>query len=214
MFRQTLILIAILTVPFLWVPFMIDYDRLELNIGAIGTPNKARSDVKEELRVLDTEQGIPIYAPVAQSCGTKDEHRAEDGYLFGNKWISTEFVRRYYYQVHNFKMPDDLASAKSFFDPAIQQGAINPKPGLIQFQNGLDEIPMAGDLMVFLEGECGHIGVVTEVSENCVVIAQQNAEEEKTRETLKLHHADGGWKVEGSRSPAAWLRLPQTDTAL
>ncbi|OCG61857.1 hypothetical protein [Gilliamella sp. GillExp13] len=47
---------------------------------------------------------------------------AKDGYNLGLKYQCVEFIKRYYYQRFNHKMPNSYGHAKEFFDPSIVDG--------------------------------------------------------------------------------------------
>ena len=72
-----------------------------------------------------------------------------DGYNLGLKYQCVEFVKRYYYEHYNHKMPDAYGHAKDFFDPKIKDGELNPKRDLIQFTNSSKAKPEIGDLVIF-----------------------------------------------------------------
>ncbi|MDW5290896.1 hypothetical protein [Formosa sp. PL04] len=45
-----------------------------------------------------------------------------DGYNLGLKYQCVEFVKGYYYEHYNHKMPDSYGHAKSFFNSGIKDG--------------------------------------------------------------------------------------------
>ena len=57
-----------------------------------------------------------------------------DGYNLGLKYQCVEFVKRYYYEHLNHKMPDSYGHAKDFFDKTLTDGQKNRKRNLqLQF---------------------------------------------------------------------------------
>ncbi|MGN2920302.1 hypothetical protein ACTFQ5_16360 [Aliivibrio fischeri] len=61
---------------------------------------------------------------------------AADGYNLGLKYQCVEFVKRYYYEYFNHKMPDTYGHAKDFFNPDLPDGNLNKQRNLIQYKNG------------------------------------------------------------------------------
>lgn len=59
----------------------------------------------------------------------------EDGYNLGLKYQCVEFVKRYYYEHLNHKMPDTYGHAKDFFDSSLKDGEKNKQRNLIQYLN-------------------------------------------------------------------------------
>ncbi|MEN3929644.1 CHAP domain-containing protein [Microvirga sp. W0021] len=134
-------------------------------------------------------------------------HYAEDGYYLGQKWQCVEFIKRYLYQAKGHRMPDVWGHAISYYDKELPHGKLNDKRGMIQFQQGGNEKPQQGDLIVFSgAGGYGHVAIIAAVSDNEVEIVQQNSP--PAREKLPLISKDGNWEI-GKRSTLGWLRIPQ-----
>lgn len=58
-----------------------------------------------------------------------------DGYNLGLKYQCVEFVKRYYYQQLNHKMPDSYGHAKDFFNKSLSDGQKNRQRNLTQYTN-------------------------------------------------------------------------------
>lgn len=136
-----------------------------------------------------------------------------DGYNLGIRYQCVEFVKRYYFERFGHRMPDAYGHAKSFFDPALADGALNTMRGLTQFSNGSSTAPVAEDIIVFspsLLNPYGHIAVIAEVNAYAVIIAQQNAGPIlSSREALVLTQSDGHYRIQDARV-LGWLRLPSS----
>ena len=73
----------------------------------------------------------------------------KDGYNLGLNYQCVEFVKRYYYEHYNHKMPDAYGHAKDFFDSKVKDGDLNSKRNLIQYTNPSKNKPKVGDLVIF-----------------------------------------------------------------
>ncbi len=136
---------------------------------------------------------------------------AADGYNLGIKYQCVEFVKRYYYQHFNHRMPDSYGNAVDFYDPALGDGELNKARGLVQFRDGGATAPKAGDILVFDRWKLnpyGHVAVVSRAGGGEIEIVQQNAGPfAPTRETFAVAFAGGHWIV-GTARVLGWLRLP------
>jgi surface antigen len=134
---------------------------------------------------------------------------SEDGYNLGLKYQCVEFVKRYYYEYLNHKMPDSYGHAKSFFNEVYKDGELNKERNLIQYMNPSMEKPMVSDLVIFdgtLKNRYGHVAIVSGVTDNEVEIIQQNPGAfGKSRETFILLKEDGVWRI-GNKRIMGWLR--------
>ncbi len=139
----------------------------------------------------------------------EERNLAPDGYNLGLKYQCVEFVKRYYYEHLNFKMPDSYGHAKSFFDYEVEDGELNERRGLLQFSNPSSTKPAVSDLVVFkpsLWNRYGHVAIVSAVSGTEVEIIQQNPGPFGTsRERFPLLNANAKWKVEAVNL-IGWLR--------
>ena len=66
--------------------------------------------------MLDSYRGVPVYDNGLLYFRNHGKNYSKDGYYFGQKWQCVEFVKRFYYQAKNHRMPDVMGHAKSFFD--------------------------------------------------------------------------------------------------
>ena len=142
---------------------------------------------------------------------TSGRHLAPDGYNLGLKYQCVEFVKRYYYERLNHKMPDSHGNAKDFFRLGLPDGALNVQRGLLQFAKGSRSPPRPDDLLVFgpsLLNRYGHVAIVSAVSDSAVEIVQQNPGPFTTsREAIPLRLGNGVWKLQNKRV-LGWLRKP------
>ncbi|WP_343696956.1 CHAP domain-containing protein [Flavobacterium sp.] len=133
----------------------------------------------------------------------------KDNYNLGLKYQCVEFVKRYYYEHYNHKMPDAYGHAKDFFNPEIKDGEWNSKRGLVQFTNPSEKKPEVGDLVIFsgsLFNRFGHVAIISKVSENEIEIIQQNPGPfSSSRETIAFKFQNESYKVDNERL-LGWLR--------
>ena len=159
---------------------------------------------------IDSQNGVAVYynGGVGHSAG---RNLAPDGYNLGVKYQCVEFVKRYYYQRFNHKMPDAFGHARDFFDATLADGELNKARALQQFRNGGSSGPRAGDILVFdrwMLNPYGHVGIVARAGETEIEIVQQNGGPfAPSRETLALSIADGRWWI-AARRVLGWLRIP------
>lgn len=160
--------------------------------------------------VVDEFNGVKIYynGPVGNSVGRR---RAADGYNFGQGFQCVEFVKRYYYEKLDHRMPDTWGHAKDFFDREIPNGMLNPKRDLVQFRNGEGSKPKEDDLMILgpsLFNSYGHVAIVSKVGNDQIEIAQQNhGPSGASRVTMPFQKMNGEWRV-GDDRVLGWLRMP------
>lgn len=132
-----------------------------------------------------------------------------DGYNIGQKYQCVEFVKRYYYEYLNHKMPDSYGHAKDFFNPKIKDGKLNPARNLIQYSNPSEEKPTISDLIVFNKtryNSHGHVAIVSDVTENDIEVIQQNpGPKGKSRVRYHINFIDGKWRIDNDRI-LGWLR--------
>lgn len=160
-----------------------------------------------EPRKLDSFRGVAVYDNGPLVARSHGRHYAADGYYFGQKWQCVEFVKRFFYEALNHRMPDVWGHAKDFFDPDTAAGNLNKKRGLLQFRNGGPITPQSGDLIVFTNGLYGHVAVVSSVKSNQVEVIQQNIHGHP-RDVYSLTSTEGRWVIGDRYQPAGWLRVP------
>lgn len=167
-------------------------------------PSHSYGDVVDELN------GVQVFynGGVNQSSG---RNLTADGYNLGIKFQCVEFIKRYYYQRFNHKMPDSFGHAKSFFEPALKDGGLNTHRALMQYRNGSQSAPQVEDILVFgpwLLNPYGHVAIVSKVGPNSLEVIQQNPGPwGASRETFVLRTSAGKWFVEHPRA-LGWLRKP------
>jgi hypothetical protein len=158
--------------------------------------------------ILDAYNGVPVYYNGSIS-HVSERNIAPDGYNIGLKYQCVEFVKRYYYERFRHKMPQDRGNAKDFFNPKLQNGAVNAERGLVQFINGAGEKPVEEDLVVFapwIFNWFGHVAIVSEVGSDHVELIQQNPGPfGASRERYKLVVKNGKLRIDSSRL-MGWLR--------
>ena len=146
---------------------------------------------------------------------TSGRNLAPDGYNLGIKYQCVEFVKRYYYEHLNHKMPGSYGHAKHFFNPTLADGALNTKRELVQYTNASESKPRPDDLLVFGPSRLkryGHVAIVSEVTDSDVEIVQQNPGPfGLSRERLLLLLENGRWRFENSRV-LGWLRKAPNPT--
>lgn len=137
------------------------------------------------------------------------ERNVQDGYNLGLKYQCVEFVKRYYYQYLNHKMPDSYGHAKEFFNDKLKDGELNTARNLIQYSNPGTTRPQVNDLLIFnasLTNRYGHVAIVSRVTDQEIELIQQNPGPFGTsRELTKLAFIEGKWKIENNRVKG-WLR--------
>lgn len=151
--------------------------------------------------VLDQFNGVAVYYNGGVN-HVLERNTAPDGYNIGLKYQCVEFIKRYYYQHLNHKMPDSYGHAKSFYQQGLASGALNPQRNLYQYTNGSDTLPQVGDIVVY-EGTTlnpyGHVAIVAalEPDDGWLEIIQQNAGPfAKTRVRYPLAYHDQGYWIE------------------
>ena len=176
-------------------------------IVAVGTKvNQNIIDKRNGIgEVLDTYKGVEVYYNGSDYGENHGKHYARDFYYYGYKWQCVEYVKRFYHDALDHKMPDVYGNAKDFFDEKVAQGELNEKRGLIQYKNGEDEKPRTYDMLIFTDTTYGHIVIISEVGEDYIEVVQQNMGRE-SRDTFDLKCENGKYYIGGKRVPAGWLR--------
>ncbi len=138
-----------------------------------------------------------------------DRNLTDDGYNLGLKYQCVEFVKRYYYEHLNHKMPDSYGHAKDFFDQGLSDGQKNLSRALVQYSNPGRTQPKVNDLLVFSEtafNKYGHVAIISNVTDKEIEIIQQNPGPfGRSRETFNIENSNGEWKVNSDRI-LGWLR--------
>ena len=97
--------------------------------------------------VIDSHNEIPVYYNGSTDTNL-GRNKSKEGYNYGLKYQCVEFVKRYYYDHLNHKMPITYGHAKDFFDHKIADGERNKYRDLIQYQNGSQSKPKVDDILV------------------------------------------------------------------
>lgn len=167
-------------------------------------PNPLSLEVGEK---VDSLNGVYVYynGSVGHVAG---RNLAPDGYNLGLKYQCVEFVKRYYYQHLNHKMPDSYGHAKDFFQKNLKDGALNTRRNLHQYTNGSATKPRVNDLLVF-DGHSGnpygHVAIVSAVKKGKIEIIQQNPGPfERSRAEMPLKQENGLWVVD-QEGVLGWL---------
>ena len=157
---------------------------------------------------IDSLNGVSVY--YNGGVGNVDGRAlSKDGYNLGLKYQCVEFVKRYYYEELNHKMPDSYGHAKDFFNSQIKDGEINKQRNLKQYNNSSKSKPKINDLVVYsgtTMNKYGHVSIVSNVTENEIEIIQQNPGPfGSSREKYRLTNDQGKWRIENDRI-LGWLR--------
>lgn len=159
--------------------------------------------------VLDSLNHVKVYYNGGVS--NVEERNTVDGYNLGLKYQCVEFVKRYYFEHYNHRMPDTYGNAKDFFNPILQDGEINPQRNLIQYSHPSKSKPQVGDLIIFdgtVFNKYGHVAIISKVTDNEVEIIQQNPGPfGDSKERFSLKQENSRWKI-GNEKTLGWLRLP------
>jgi surface antigen len=159
-------------------------------------------------QVIDQLNGVTVYynGGVGHTAG---RNLAADGYNLGIKYQCVEFVKRYYYEHLQHKMPDSYGHAKDFFNPMLADGELNIKRNLQQYRNPSASKPREDDLLIFapiLFNPYGHVAIVSKVSEGHIEIIQQNPGPfEPSRINIPLLKKKDQWLLDNKRI-LGWLR--------
>ncbi len=156
---------------------------------------------------VDSFNGVEVYHNGAT--WNSDGRTVCNGYNIGLKYQCVEFVKRYYYEHYNHKMPNEYGNAIDFFQEGLAHGRLNRDRGLVQYYNGGDEKPQVGDIIIFdatLFNRYGHVAIISQVTDDTVEIIQQNyGHILRSRISIALLHQNDGWRVKNDRV-LGWLR--------
>jgi surface antigen len=164
---------------------------------------------KEIGQIVDSLNGVYVYynGSIGNVSG---RNLTPDGYNLGLKYQCVEFVKRYYYEHLNHKMPNSYGHAKDFFNSSIKDGNLNPGRNLIQYQNPGMAKPEINDILVFkgtVLNPYGHVAIISAVHDNKIGIIQQNAGIllSSSRDTLELKFEKNKWTIKNNHI-MGWLR--------
>lgn len=155
---------------------------------------------------LDVFNGIHVFYNKNMK-NVSGRNLTKDGYNLGLKWQCVEFVKRYYYEHLNHKMPNSYGHAKDFFNPALKDNQRNNDRDLVQFSNGSQLKPEVNDLIIFdahILNPYGHVAIISKVNKNSIEVVQQNVGKD-SREEFNLRLKNDKWIV-GDANVLGWLR--------
>lgn len=157
---------------------------------------------------IDSLHGVYVYYN-GEIDNVLELNETADKYLLGLKYQCVEFVKRYYYEHLNHKMPDAYGHAKDFYEIDLKDGRKSEKRNLTQYQNPSQTKPKVDDLLIFGEtptNEYGHVAIISDVTDRKIEIIQQNpGPSEKSRETYVLERLNDKWRIKNERI-LGWLR--------
>jgi hypothetical protein len=156
---------------------------------------------------VTTYRTIPVYSNGDNYTLSYGKHFSKNQYYYGQKWQCVEFVKRFYHDAFNHRMPSVWGNAKGYYDPTVAHGKLNQQRGMVQFKNGGATGPQPDDLLVFDFPPYGHVSVICAVRENEIEVVQQNIAG-KPRQIYQLEKKDGLFTINATRKPVGWLRLP------
>jgi surface antigen len=159
--------------------------------------------------IVTTYRTIPVYSNGDNYTLSYGKHFSENQYYYGQKWQCVEFVKRFYHDAFNHRMPSVWGNAMGYYDPTVLHGKMNKDRGMFQFKNGGATSPQPDDLLVFDFAPYGHVSVISAVRENEIEVVQQNIAG-KPRQTYTLEKKDGLFTIVAKSKPLGWLRLPPT----
>ena len=159
--------------------------------------------------IIDSYKGVSVYynGSVRHVNG---RNKTKDGYNLGLKYQCVEFVKRFFYETFNHKMPDSYGHAKDFFNAKYRHGSINKERNMYQFENNSSEKPKVNDLIVIGPSnfnKFGHLVIVTKIYKNEISFVQQNpGPKNPSRGKFKLDYNNGLWSIK-TNDILGWLRV-------
>lgn len=135
---------------------------------------------------LDSLNGVSVYYNGSDFTNVSGRNVAPDGYNLGLKYQCVEFVKRYYYEHLNHKMPNTYGHAKDFFDQSLGDKGFNQKRGLMQYRNVREFAPQVNDILVYngyAGNRFGHVAIISQIGADYIEIVQQNM---GTRTRIKI----------------------------
>jgi len=157
---------------------------------------------------IDSLNGVAVFYNGGVD-NVSGRNTTDDGYNLGLKYQCVEFVKRYYYEYLQHKMPDSYGHAKDFFDKTLTDGQKNKQRNLTQYRNPSQTKPKVDDLLIFdatISNKYGHVAIISKVTENEIEIVQQNPGPfGKSRINIPLENINGKWNINNERV-LGWLR--------
>jgi surface antigen len=208
----TIIFVAIFSLVFDVPKILPDFSDFSGWFQRDKSENKSKSYAKKSSgkpgKVIDTFNGVNIFYN-GKVANIQGRNVTKDGYNLGLKYQCVEFVKRYYYEFYNHKMPDSYGNAKDFFSYSVSDGDINSERGLRQFNHPSRARPKIGDLIIFGAtqwNEFGHVAIISKVKNDKIEIAQQNpGSNNPSRKWYDLDKQGDQYHI-GSPYVLGWLR--------
>jgi len=160
------------------------------------TKTAKKSTKVPNAKVVDNLNGVDIFYNGNVST-VRGRNVTSDGYNLGLRYQCVEFVKRYYYEYYNHKMPNSYGNAKDFFNPGLSDGEYNRDRGLVQFSNPSSAKPKTGDLIIYGPtqwNKFGHVAIISKVQNSRIQITQQNpGPNNPSREWIQMSHTPSGY---------------------
>ena len=148
--------------------------------------------------VVDSFNGVKVYYN-ANVSNVEGRNLTADKYNLGLKYQCVEFVKRYYYDHLNHRMPNSYGHAKDFYNLKLKDGEYNKARNLIQYSNPSISKPKVNDLIIFgatKYNSYGHVAIISKVKEHEIEIIQQNpGKYVKSRATFELVKTNSKWSI-------------------
>lgn len=159
-------------------------------------------------QAIDEYRGVTVYYNGGQIDRSHGQHYSPDGYYYGQKWQCVEFAKRFYFVALQHPMPDTFGNACDFWDEGVAAGQLNYRRGLLQYRNGGEFPPQVDDLLVFTNGNYGHVAVISKVEADQIQVVQQNVAGH-SRQKLAYWQRSCRYYLGDGQQPVGWLRLEQ-----
>jgi surface antigen len=157
--------------------------------------------------IIDNYNGVEIYynGGINHISG----RNIMDNYNIGLKYQCVEFVKRYYFEYFNHKMPNNYGNAVDFFDNKLFDGQTNNDRGLVQYINPSKVKPKINDILIYkgnIFNRYGHVAIISNIVDKEIEIIQQNPGPfGKSREKIEIEYKNDLWEIKKSRV-IGWLR--------
>ena len=144
-----------------------------------------------------------------------------DHFVSGYEWQCVEYARRWLLHVSNLILPDINCAADLIHISHVYDLETGDRVPVVAGKNGGDVPPVFGSLMIYPRSRCspfGHVGVITEVGEDYVGVADQNRffhawGDKPYSAKFRLQQNQGRWTIvdfQGSHC-SGWLRFPSVE---
>jgi surface antigen len=165
-----------------------------MSVACKNNSNRFKSSKdKNGYEIIDKFNKVAVY----YNNGKNKRHKSKDGYNYGLQWQCVEFVKRYYYDHLNHKMPNTYGHAKDFYNPSLKDGQMNKDRALLQFSNNSKFKPQVNDIVIFkghVLNKYGHIAIVSKVDNSQIEIVQQNVGRQ-TRAIYNIYKNNDVWVI-------------------